>query len=48
MAKRSDTVPTTHKGWKSGGGGDGKCSYSCRIQYCVELKFDRHHHILSL
>ena len=45
MAKRSDPVPTTGKGWKSGGDGGG-CSYSCRIQYYVDLKFDRHHHII--
>ena len=45
MAKRSDPVPTTGKGWKSGGDGGG-CSYSCRIRYCEDLKFDRHHHII--
>ena len=48
MAKGSDTVPTTGEGWNSGGGsgGDKSCSYSCRMQYCVDLKCDRHHHFI--
>ena len=45
MAKGSDNVLTTGEGWNSGSGGD-KCSYSCHMQYCADLKFDRHHHFI--
>ena len=46
IANGSDTLPTTGKGWKSAAGGGGTCIYPCRIQYCVELKFDRHHYFI--